>query len=286
MKLVLRERKSLNENTNKQEKMIEMSAMDFLKLTTNDEIREYLITRRKEFIKNKAGLVTYSANIAEASGMFLAIDGAGKVISHEGRNRALSNLNPDLKLFKTKASIRAQNFFKPENFVNPDAKMKVTIRSEQRNVNSVSHIFGQYSNDMVEIGGAKIVEKPQLDFQDPLGIGNQTIVFSDVIHRAGEVFPNGKVRQEDYKSEDASKKAFSLFTRVYHQMYAHFRNNVWKAEDYGKHDFISDETEKLVNSLYDISDDKGPIKFVMLRDGFFRPGFDRERIGDVILKHK
>ena len=286
MKLVLKERKVLKENEDKTRKMIVMSAIDFLRLTTNEEIREYLIQRRKQFIKDKAGLVNYSQVQAESAGMYLKVNAAGKVIEHEGRNRALSNLNPDLKLFKTKGSLKEQVFFNPSNFANPEAKMKVNIVCEERNVNAISHLLPQYNGSgMVDIGAVKPVEKAQIDFEDPIGLGNQTLVLSDLILKAGEVFPNGKIRQEDYVSEDASKKAFSLFRAVFGLMFTHLRKQ-WGTQDYIRHDEVADATEQLVNGVYDIRDEKGPIKFIMIRGSYIHPGFERERVGDITIKKK
>lgn len=288
MRIVLREKKKLNEADDKTKKTVEISAMDFLKLTTDPETRMMLIERRKNDLKTGSGVGEFSAAKGYASMPYLVANSVGKVTEHEGRNRALAILQPKMELFKTKAKklYDQYEFFKPDKFNNPGGKMRVEIKSLERNVNAVDFLSSQYGETAhISLETAKPINM-EFTLEDPIGIGDQELVYSDLIHKAGEKFPNGKIRDVDYIAKSAKKDSLLLFNKVYSDMYAYLRKQKGRGDDYYNHNEVADATDEIINRLYDITDDKGPLEFKMGRGNWFHAQYAREPVGDIIIKKK
>lgn len=288
MRLVLREKKKLNEADDKTKKTVEISAMDFLKLTTDPEIRMMLIQKRKNDLKTGGGIGEFSAAKGYASMPYLVVDSVGKVKEHEGRNRALAIIQPKMELFKSKAKrpYEQYEFFKPDNFNNPQGKMRVEIKSLDRNVNAVDYMTSQYGESAhVSLETAKPI-KMEFTLEDPVGIGDQELVFSDLIFKAGEKFPNGRVRDVDYMAKSAKKDSLMLFNKLYHDLYSLMRKEKGWGEYETHHDEVADETDRVANTVYEISDEKGLLELKMARDNWYRAAYSREPVGDITIKKK
>jgi len=267
-------------------KVIEMSAIDFLKLTTNADVREDLIVKRRIILKDKKDLAVYSAIKGSNPLPQLFVDQSNRVERHEGRNRALAALSPTQAFLKSKAKKNYffSNFFQKENFENPDAKMKVELKSNHRNIEYLRSEFGE--PEVVSLKGAQTVER-KFSLEDPAGIGNEELVFSTIIHKAGTPIGNGRFYQEDRVVQDAAKDAaFVIGRNTYHGLYDYFRETKgWDRNEF-HHDEVAKATDELVNRVYDIRDDKGPLEFKMKTDNWYRAGFARDAVGDIIIKKK
>jgi hypothetical protein len=272
----------------KYKKIIEMSAMDFLKLTTDADTRENLFVKRRQILKDKGELANFSSAKAYASMPYLVVDQANRVTEHEGRNRCLAALNPKQEFLKSKAKKNyiSSNFFQKENFENPDATIKVELKSNHRNIEYLKSQLGE--PDVVSLQSAKSIER-KFSLEDPAGLGDEEIVFSTIVHKAGTPIGNGRFYQEDYVVKDAAKDAaFFIGHNTYHGLYDHFRQTKgWpESEHYSHHGDVAKATDELVNRVYDIQDDKGPLEFKMKTDNWYRAGFARDAVGDIVIKKK
>lgn len=288
MKFIVKEKFKLNESDDKTKKTVEMSAIDFLKLTTDPETRMMLIQRRKNDLKTGSGVGEFSAAKGYASMPYLVANSVGKVTEHEGRNRALAILQPKIELFKpnVKRPYDQYEFFKATNFNNPNGKMKVEIKSLERNVNAVDFLSSQFGESAhVSLETAKPI-KTDFTLEDPIGIDNQQLVYSDLIHKAGERFPNGKIRDVDYVAKSAKKDSLMLFNKVYHDMYSYLRKEKGWDENTFHHNEVADATDKVINDRYNITDDKGPLEFKMGRGSWYHANYAREPVGDITIKKK
>ena len=269
----------------KYETAIEMPAMDFLRVTTNDEERERLLNRRKQYMKEKGDLSVFSQLRAESSGLYLVVNDVNKVIRHEGRNRSLAALQPKKKFMdsKSKNKFHRSIFFLPDNFENPDAKLKVVLK---RNHRVVEFLTSQYGEPVtVSLEKTRPAEQ-KFSLEDPIGLGDQEIAFSTIIHKAGTPMANGRNYEVDRIISDAEKDAAFLLDRTYHHLYDYMRKEKGWGENEWHHSEVADATDELVNKIYSITDDEGPLLFKMKRDNWYRGGFDRKPVGDVVIKKK
>lgn len=269
----------------KYETAIEMPAMDFLRVTTNDEERERLLNRRKQYMKEKGELSVFSQLRAESSGLYLVVNDVNKVIRHEGRNRSLAALQPKKKFMDSKSRNKFHRsiFFLPDNFENPNAKLKVVLK---RNHRVVDFLTSQYDEPVtVSLEKVRPVEQ-KFSLEDPIGLGDQEIAFSTIIHKAGTPIGNGRNYDFDRIISDADKDAAFLLDRTYHHLYDYMRKEKGWGENEWHHSEVADATDELVNKIYSITDDEGPLLFKMKRDNWYRGAFNRKPVGDVVIKKK
>ena len=259
MRLIIKVKKTLKEENNSSEMLVDMKSSDFLKVTTDKELMDYLRDRYK------TDQMDYNA--LKAGKLLLFVDSNGKVISHEGRNRSYANMVKN----------------------GENAMQKVILRTESGDINKIKTLHGQFDPSIsIEVSSLKKVEDsdPREIPEDILGIGNEVLTFETKIIPKGHVYPNGRVVPQDYKIKDGEKESLYLLDPMYNKIYDLLRKiKGWGPNEYSKHREVADVADEAVKK-YVITDEKGILNPMMKRGSYYHMIYDRPTVGTITIKKK
>ena len=277
MRLIIKEENSLKsiikDELNKllreqQEKVIEDKPQKIWQVEIAPQ--DFLNLAEKSYgddVETRSQLGTFQKHLS--GNMLLVVDpNTGEITSHAGRARAQLAAKSNLSKIKIQIKIDEEKF-------PPIAWSKLP------------NTFYQQS------GGGNTVSKNKLqlleikaDRSDLLYLGDEEIVFKDVISKAGEKLPSGAIRQEDYKRVDATSEAEIMLQKVYSDLYDLLRKERgWAPEDYKHHDEVADEADDVLKNNFIIEDEKGPLE-AKVRRGYYRVKFTRVASPPIKIKKK
>lgn len=234
-------KKVLKEQTPRyQDNYVKMKASDFLKLTTDQETRDYL-KKRYEI----EGMDYYPSR---AGDLYLLVNKYYKVKEHEGRNRAYANIKKN----------------------GPDAENIVLIRMEDSRYDDLVSIQGQLDpNVFVDVTRFKLIN-PDVKSQvsNFLDFGDEPVKFKALIYPPNPYMPQEKV-----------KPGFEEFLQFIEDKYAPYASNYRKLNNIEnftgeeRNEFYKNYIDQ-INQNFSITDSQGPLK--LIHNGFRNIQLDRK----------
>jgi hypothetical protein len=232
-------KKIINEASFTEDVLVKMKASDYLKLTTDEQTRQYLKKRFEiegmDYFPTRAG------------DLFLAVRN-DKVVNHEGRNRAYANIKKN----------------------GPDAENIVLITIENNRYDDLTRLRGQLEDDAyVDVENFKVIQANVEDqVSNFLNFGDEPVNFKALVYP-----PN------PYMPEERVKPGFEEFLQFVEDKYAPYASNYRKLNNIEnftgeqRNEFYKNYIDQ-INNDYIISDSEGPLK--LLHKGFRRVELDRK----------
>jgi hypothetical protein len=259
MRLILKERKYLKESIEAEKRQkwnVLIKPQDFLSLAEEDPSLYKRPVASKPFDKEQAGYMVLVIN-----------PNTGKILSHDGRGRALSALKSNVKEIEITLKIDEERF------------------NDSFSWNSLPEYFLQqgHGKNFVPKSDIRPIEKNvSTDFSDFLDLKGKIKIFPLVIVNN----PSGP-----YKMRDPSREVSSFFGVKYTEIFTPMLRKQAGMQDIpGKLPVsVYDAIEKYINAInthYKISDEEGELKIKRLFPNGSSVGLNREPVSDVKVEQK
>jgi len=218
---------------------VRMKALDYLKLTTDEETRQYL-SKRFEI----EGMDFYPAR---AGDLFIAVRN-DKVVNHEGRNRAYANIKKN----------------------GPDAENDVLITIENGRYDDLTYLNGQLEDDVyVNVKNFKIISRNIEDqVSNFLYFGDGPIKFKTLVYPPNPYMPEERVKPGSKEFLDFIEEKYAPYAMNYRKL-----NNIENFTGEERNKFFKNYIEQ-INDNFIISDSEGPLK--LIHKGFRQVELDRQ----------
>lgn len=229
--------KVLNESDTNDEVLVRMKASDFLKLTTDQQTRDYL--------KKRFSVQQMDYYYARAGDLSLVVNQYYKVRDHEGRNRAYANIQKN----------------------GPDAENNVLITIQNGRYDDLVGLDGQLEDVFVPVKNFKVIEQ---NIEDKV---SNFLDYDTPIKFKADVFPPNPYMPNE-RVVSCSEQFIEFINKKYPEYAFNYRklNNIKDFVGNERSEFYKNYIDQ-INRDFNINDSQGPLK--ILHKGFRNIELDR-----------